>query len=284
MTVFLLAFIAMVSLGVGWFFAARSSKDMDPLASMFMFQLVGIPFFLLLLPWAPAGFNSGLWLPIFLVGVYETFVMLLLFYTMRIGDISVVFPITTGGYALVAFVLGWLFLHETTSLARILGMLLVILGIVLVSAKTTKEKIRQKTGLKKGALPAMLVAVGTGLYLFLVGLVARGSSWFVTALGIRIAISLTALMLLLVKRVSLKKLWQGVVWQWILPAAFLDVLGFSFYNMVVVQAEVSYATIMISAQSLITVLLGYFVLKEQVVRRQWAGIFLAIGGLVILQL
>ena len=130
----------------------------------------------------------------------------------------------------------------------------------------------------------MLVAVGTGLYLFLVGLVARGSSWFVTALGIRIAISLTALMLLLVKRVSLKKLWQGVVWQWILPAAFLDVLGFSFYNMVVVQAEVSYATIMISAQSLITVLLGYFVLKEQVVRRQWAGIFLAIGGLVILQL
>ncbi|HCQ93112.1 TPA: hypothetical protein DIU13_03970 [Candidatus Beckwithbacteria bacterium] len=41
---------------------------------------------------------------------------------------------------------------------------------------------------------------------------------------------------------------------------------------------------MISAQSLITVLLGYFVLKEQVVRRQWAGIFLAIGGLVILQL
>ena len=280
---FIFASLSLLCLGIGWFFAARSSKDMSPLTSLFLFQLIGIPFFVLLLPWAPSGFDPSFLLPIILVGIFETFVMLLLFYAMRIGDVSVVMPVS-GGYAAITMILGAMFLSEALTPGKVSGMALVLAGITLISTQVRTSHMKSIFSLRKGVLPALGAALGGGIYLFFIGIVVRGSNWFVTALGIRIAISFTALVILFLKRENVKQLFQNVSWKWIIPGALLDVLGFSFYNMAVSVGDVSYATVMISAQSLITVLLGFFILKETIAVRQWLGIGTAVVGLVLLQI
>lgn len=283
MTTFLFAFSALISLGVAWFFAARASKNMDPLTSLFTFQVTGVPFFLFLLPWAQFEVNFHSIIPIVLVGVFETFVMLLLFRALKLGDISVVIPISDS-YVVVTVLLSILLLGESLTSPKIVGMILVMLGITLVSTKIRSSELNKVFSIKKGVVSALLAAIGTGIYFFLVGMVVKGSNWFMTALGIRIAISITSFIILIAKRENMKKMWHGVVWKWILPGALLDVLGFSFYNIALSFSEVSYATIMISAQSLVTVLLGYFILKEKIISQQWIGIFTGLAGLIILQL
>jgi bacterial/archaeal transporter family protein len=283
MLAFVFSFLALISLAVGWFFAARSSKDMNPLVSTFLFQLVGVPMFLVLLPFAPAGINENIIIPILLIGIFETLVMLLLFKAMKEGDVSVVLPITDG-YAVITAIIGVLFLKEILTTGNYIGMFLIFLGITLISTKISKGNLSKILEMKKGVTPALLAALGNGIFFVLVGLAARNSNWFVTALGIRIAISLTAFVILIVKRYDFKKIRQGVSWKWLLPAAFLDILGFSFYNMAVSISQVSYATLMISAQSLVIVLLGFFVLKEKVDRNQWIGVFATLVGLIILQI
>ncbi len=279
---FILSLVALVSLGTAWFFAARSSREMDPLSSSFAFQAVGIPFFLLFLPFINVQFNQDIILPIFLIGIFETFVMLALFYAMKIGDIGVVLPITDG-YTIITVLLSFLFLNEIPTVFELTGVLLLMTGIFLVSTSINKTDIKGFLNLRKGVVPALLVAIGTGVYFFLVGSVAKGGAWFEIALGIRVSISLTALAIILLKSINLKKMSKGIVWKLILPGAFLDVVGFSFYNMAIAQAGVSYSTAMISAQSLISVLLGAIVIKEKVYRQQWIGIFISLFGLLLLQ-
>jgi drug/metabolite transporter (DMT)-like permease len=202
---------------------------------------------------------------------------------MKIGDVSVVIPITDG-YVIVTVILSMLFLREILPLTGIIGIILIITGISLISTSANNLNLSNFFNFRKGALPAFLVAIGTGFYFFLVGTVSRGGNWFEVALGIRVAISLTAFAIILLKKIKLMELFKGIVWKWILPGAFLDVLGFTFYNIAISRAGVSYSTIMISAQSLVTVLLSYFFLKEKIYPRQWAGILTALFGLISLQI
>jgi drug/metabolite transporter (DMT)-like permease len=284
MVAFIFAILSLFSSAIAWFFAARASKDMGSLRSLFIFQLIGIPFFLFLLPWAPDQISlANSWLPIMSVGIFETFVMLLLFHALKIGNVSVVIPITDG-YAVITAILGFVFLHELITFGRLLGGILIVSGLSLISMKISQSNNLKLVNFNRGAIPAILAAIGTGIFFFAVGVTVRGSNWFVTSLGIRIAISLTAIILLLLKKDSLKGLWKDTSWKWILPAAALDVFGFSFYNIAVSKGDISYVTLIASPQSLITVLLGYIILKEKVSKIQWFGVLLALSGLVSLQI
>lgn len=283
MEAFTFSVLALFFLGTAWLFASKVSKDAPPLNSTFLFQLIGIPFFVLLLPWAPHDFAIQSLGPIAFVGVFEALVMILLFYALKIGDLGVVIPITDG-YAVITVLLGAIFLSEPITAAKILGLVLIICGITLISTQINKNQLRTLLSLKQGVVPALLTAIGTGVFFFLVGLLARDTSWFIAALGIRIVITLTTFIMLVVSKVRLRELFSNISWKWLILGAALDVIGFSFYNIALAKTEVSYATLMISAQSLVTVSLGYFFMKEKVVSRQWIGIVIALAGLLALQL
>lgn len=86
--------------------------------------------------WSPWRALGGLPLQSFallaLGGFLASFLGQLAFYhALKIGQLSQVTPVS-GAYPLVAAVLGWLLLHEPMSLVRLVGVVLIIVGVALL--------------------------------------------------------------------------------------------------------------------------------------------------------
>lgn len=270
--------IALVALGVGWFLIARSSKPVSPVVSSVFVQGIGIPMFAIFIPWADPQVSVSSIFPLIFIGVFQAFVMLALFAAMKHGDTGIVLPITDG-YAIITTLLGIIFLHDNFSVMKLSGLVLITTGIILISINVTK-----KIALNKGVIEAVIAAIGNGIFFFLIGVVAKNSTWFVTALGVRIVITLALITIILVKKVDIRAEMKNLEWKFIISGALLDVIGFSFFNISLTVSSVSYSTLMISAQSLMIVILSYSILKEKVSNRQWIGVILALVGLVTLQI
>lgn len=277
---FILSLLSMLCIGIAWFLAARISKKLSPLGSTLLFQAIGVPFFLFLIPFNHVSLTQVNILGLLAVGVYETFVMLLVFRATKEGDAGIVVPVTNS-YSLVTFFLGVMFLGESLTGIKLLAAGLTITGIALLS--TDMSKIR-KIKFKQGILWAVLAAVGGGIYFYFVTILARGSGWFYTALIIRIAISAAAFLILVLKRQVKSLQFPGTPWLWLISGAVLDVVGFSLYNFAVMTAETSKVTVIMSASSLIIVILGAVFLKERLNRFQIAGAVCVVGGLMLLQI
>lgn len=272
---------AMAAGGFTWLFATKATRNMGPLKSMFLFQLIGVPLFLFLLPFAPQGIHINS-LTISLIGFFETFVLLLLFYALQIGEASVVVPVVNF-YALVAAILGIVFLHESVYLFKIIGMVAILIGVVLIGLRL--QDLRKKSAkLYKGIVPAFFMAIGSGVYFYFVTISARESGWFATALGIRVVISIMCFILLLIRGEKLGSMFKGITWKFLLPAAAFDVVSFSLYNIAVSTSEVSYVSVIYSTQVVITVGLAYIFLKERLNKLQLLGLGIVVAGLIFLQL
>jgi len=109
-------------------------SKVDPLVGLF-YRCLGVVLGLLVLclfivdtkKLKAVDFRSVLFL--ILGGFLASFVAQICFYqSLKLGDISKVVPIS-GSYPLIAFLLGVLILGESLSLYKLLGVLLVVLGI-----------------------------------------------------------------------------------------------------------------------------------------------------------
>lgn len=136
-----------------------------------------------------------------------------------------------------------------------------------------------------GVVPALISALGTGVYFVGVGKSAREVGWFLTAIGIRVIMSIAlGLSLGIRKVVRTQVATNGAVpWIFLVAAVVFDVLGFSLYNIAVQSHHVSYVSAITSAASLVTILLSWLCLKEKLARYQLAGALLIVAGLVLVQ-
>lgn len=278
-----LSLLAMVGLALGWFLSARTAKHIEQTQLLFWFQLLGVPFLLLLLPFNTTPLTISGFTKIFLVGVGETFVLLQLLTAFKLGKISVVTPIVSS-YSLITALLGIVLLHESAGFLKILGMVCIVLGTVLLSTKVSRQFFTQfQDGLAPGMKQAFLATLGTGVYLFLVTLLSRENGWLYSALLIRIAIAATAACVLWRKKLPFA-LPNATVVKFVLAGAVFDVIGFSLYNFTVALGETSVVSVITSAQSLLIVPLSIVFLKEKMQRQQLWGFAGVVLGLVLLQL
>lgn len=269
----------MLSFGIAWFLAAISSKKIGALRALFLFQLVGIPFFVFLIPYASFNFSINSLFAVLVLGVYEAIIMMVIFHAMEIGNVSVVGPIIDS-YGLFALPLSILFINEQITLFKVFAAFLIFIGVVLLSINKSKKNLN----LHKGVIPALVGALGTAIYFIFVGILARQVGWFLNALVIRVGISAVLFFVLIFRKTDFKKLFSNNIWKILIPAAVLDVIGFSLFNASVLQSKISYATVIISAQSFIIVLLSWWFLKERLKIYQIVGLFAVVLGLVILSL
>ena len=269
----------MLCFGVAWFLAAVSSKKLGAFKSLFLFQLVGIPFFIFLIPFANFNFSINSLYGVLALGLYEALIMMVIFHATEIGNVSVVGPIIDS-YGLFALPLGILFLNEQITLFKAFAAFLIFIGVILLSIKASKKNLN----IHKGVMPALVGALGTAIYFIFVGVLARQVGWFINALVIRIGISIVLFFVLIFRKTDFKKLFSNNIWKILIPAALLDVIGFSLFNASVLQSKISYATVIISAQSFIIVLLSWWFLKERLKIYQIVGLFAVVLGLVILSL
>ncbi|HYK08806.1 MAG TPA: DMT family transporter [Candidatus Eisenbacteria bacterium] len=259
-----------------WLFASKATKSTSALKSLFLFQLLGLPVFIFLIPFMPHGVTLHA-MPLLLIGLFYSFVFLLYFYAIKIGNLSIIVPISEAS-VVITVVLSVLFLHESFGLLKAIGTAVLLVGVIGVGLHIQKRS----AGILQGVPQVLLSTLGTGVYFFLVGIAARENGWFWTALFIRIAIAATAYVLLLIRGQG-SNIFKNVPWKLFIVASILDVIGFSLYNYAVISFEVSYVSLIMTSQALFIAILSYYFLKEKLRLYQVAAIFLIIAGLIALQ-
>lgn len=194
---FSISLIPAVAWGIMWFFVTKAIRDMEVFQSQFLFQLVGIPLLLLLLPFIPhtiSTFN----LPLLIgLGILETFVLTLYFYALKIGELAIVGPINNVNILITVF-LAVVFLHDSIYPLKVFGIIAVLMGVILLGLKL--QTIKKGVSLYKGVAPALLSTIGTGTYLFFVSISSRINGWYYTSLGIRVVMPITILAIFFIQK------------------------------------------------------------------------------------
>ena len=80
------------------------------------------------------SFNPASWLNVFLIAglVLYAVVFFIFVWTLRHGDVSVLYPIMASSYIFV-YLLALFFLHESITLARVVGVCLIVAGICAIT-------------------------------------------------------------------------------------------------------------------------------------------------------
>lgn len=278
---FFISLIPAVAWGIMWFFVTKAIRDMEVFQSQFLFQLVGIPLLLLLLPFIPhtiSTFN----LPLLIgLGILETFVLTLYFYALKIGELAIVGPINNVNI-LITVCLAVVFLHDSIYPLKVFGIIAVLIGVILLGLKL--QTIKKGVSLYKGVAPALLSTIGTGTYLFFVSISSRINGWYYTSLGIRVVMPITILAIFFIQKKGIISIFQKVPWKYVFLAAFFDVLAFSTFNFALTRYEVSYVAVISAATPIVSTLLAVIILKEKLKSYQIIGFFLVIVGIISLNL
>ena len=277
-----LTIISTIFFGTVTVYATKVSRKVGAVPALFLYQALGIPLFLLfvpIMPQMPTHFSAG---PTLLLGALSTFAFILFYYSTTIGELPVVGTVNQL-YLVVTTILGIWLLHEPFAALKILGFILVFIGIVLFSFKLTGRE-KKNIKLLRGVPHSFLSAVGIGVYLYFVAIFSRTNGWFLTALLIRVAISVTALIVMVIQRQNIVSILKQTPWKDAIMAAALDVIAFSLYNFVVGRYEFTSATIISATKCVITVVLANKLLGEHLTKRQIIGFCIILAGLISLQL
>lgn len=276
----LISLVPVFSWGIMWFFVTKATRTMELFQAQFLFQLVGIPLLLLILPFVPHMALSANLLLLLALGILETFVLTLYFLALKIGNLSIVGPVNESNVLITVF-LAIVILHESLYSLKIVGIFAILLGVILLGFQLSRKK---SLSTYAGVGPALISTIGTGVYVFFVGISSRLNGWYFTSLGIRIVIPLTILIIFVVQRKNIFHVFKKVPWILVIPAAFFDVLGFSTFNFALTRYDISYVSVIISATPVVSVILALLFLKEKLKWYQFIGFILIIAGIVSLNL
>lgn len=278
----LLALSATFCFGLGVFLSSKVAKGLGPVQTLFLFQLFGMPALFLFLPFAPQHMHVQ-WIPLILLGIFQALNMLIWFYALKVGNVSIVSPVSEV-YSLISVVLGVIFLHETVGFIRIVGIGLIFSGVILLGIQLDQLRKTKTVSLYKGITPAFIYAIGLAVFIFFSVLSARTNGWFISAFGLRGVIVMCTLVLLLLQGKTFKSIFHNIPWAWIVSAGMVDAIGFSVFSLASVHTDVSYLAVISSAQSLVVVVLAYLFYKERLKLYQIVGLFAVVAGLIFLQL
>ncbi len=204
---------------------------------------------------------------------------LLLFYRgLALGAMSVVAPISASG-VLVPVLVG-LAMGERPGRLATLGISVTVLGILLVSLQERTLAGREPRA--RAALPLALgAAVGFGLFYVFVDRGATGDFsplWAIA--GARVGSLTTLLLILSLGRQSAP--WPGPLAWPVALVGILDTSANALFAYATTRGELGVASVLGSLYPVATVLLGRFVLQEQLTALQNAGVVLALTGVALI--
>ena len=198
------------------------------------------------------------------------------FQAMVVGKMSIVAPISATGVVLPVAV--GIARGERPSAAQAIGIVVAIAGVVL-AARGPGE--RQAARAESGLGLALVAAVGTGLFLWLMAPASRhGVAW-----GILISRAIPAVALTVavgVRRTSLRPALQSRTAGTIAVAALLAFSGTALYALSTLHGQLVIVSVLGSLYPAVTGLLAYHVLGERLSRSQQVGIAAVLTGVVLL--
>lgn len=233
----LYSLVAAVGFGFVAVLVTKTSRKIGPVPALFLFQGLGVPLFMLLIPVTPPTPTQFNLLPLIVLGSLFSFNYLLFLHATKIGRLAVVGPIGQL-YMVVTAILGVMFLGEPFGPAKIVSMILIMVGVILLGLELPKRKEKVFT-LLAGVPHSFISSVGTGVYLYFLAIFSRSIGWFLTVVTMRTAIAVTTFLILLHKRYDFAALKTQTLWKSVFTTAALDVGAFSLYNCTSATYEVS---------------------------------------------
>lgn len=177
-------------------------------------------------------------------------------------------------WGVITVVLGVAFYGELISLLQIIGVFLVVAGIFVMSLKKG-EKIVFDTPL----LYAIISMVMWGAFFFIVKIPVVLFGALLVSMMVKVFTSLFCVPMLSIKKISLFDTIRSNV-LFILLIGLIDSAGIVAYNFAIGFAPVSIVATIASSIPALAVLLGVFVLKEKLSRRQALGILSVMAGII----
>lgn len=277
-----------LSWGSSDFLARFASRRIGTLRATFLMQAWG---FLLLTVFLPAThlrghlFDGSGWRPWvwgILAGAINTLAMLALYRSFEIGKLSVVAPISAS-YPVLTVLLSAL-TGETLSLARELGIVATVLGVILVARgeQSPHMEIESSQSSRAGIIWALVAAAGFGVLFWLLGVRimpmtgALASVWLIRVTGTVITFAM-----ILSKRLPLFPIARSANLQ-TAGMGLLDTGAFTLSNLGMQLEQVSVVSVLGSLYGAVTVGLAAIFLHERVSRLQWCGIALIFAGVFLI--
>lgn len=262
--------------GVGDFLGGTTSRRIGTLQFIFCAQLVML---VLAAVWVAISADSVP--PIRTLaaaagaGIGMTVGLSAFFQAMVVGKMSLVAPISATGVAIpvaAGFLRG-----DHPSAAQMIGILAAIAGVVLVTRSRGEERTQSESGLGL----AVLAAVGTGLFMWLMAPASRhGVPW---AMLISRAIPAVVLIaVVLVRRPSLRPALRSGPAIRIVAQALLGLGASALYAFATLHGELAVVSVLGSLYPAVTLLLAHRLLGERLDGVQQIGISAVLGGVVLL--
>lgn len=285
----LLGLVTALSWGGADFVARFSTHRIGTLRTMFYMQFTG--FLLLTISmrwlggWGHLADGSG-WQPWawgFLAGILNAGATLSLYRSFEIGKMAVVAPLSAS-YPALTLILSWL-AGDHLSAARSVGVVLILFGVVVVAGgeRVPDNNSAQPANTNtRGMGLAIVAAVGFGFLFWLLGsrIVPRVGAvqavWM-----IRLTSSLLTASVIFPAAQSMNLPRGSVRWM-ALGMGTLDTLAFVLSNRGMQMEQVAVISVLGSLYGAVTVGLAAVFLREQISRRQWAGIATIFGGIFLI--
>ena len=277
----LLALIALVAWGVADFLIQRSARMVGIVMTMFLIGIVAAVGFL---PFVLPEFSTITYAQALLLlgtGAMLTVASLLDFEALKEGKMAVAEPII-GLETPFTVIFAVLIAHEHLTVFQGLMIGLVFLGTILVATKRFSH-IRGRHFLEKGALIALLSAIGLAFSNFLVGESSQQVSpaLAIWSVGVVHAAVCGAILLYQHRYRKLAGAVKRHPWTLIGQAVVDNIAWISFAG-AAVFIPISIAAAISSGYVALAVLLGIFITREKLNHHQFAGIaFICIGIAVL---
>jgi drug/metabolite transporter (DMT)-like permease len=278
----MLGLLAAVLWGVGDLFARFAGRAIGAWRTLFYTELVGLA---LLSAWfvifeaetivaVPRTVPGAIWCWGFLAGLIHLCGSYALVRGLTIGPISLVMPVATG-YGAISAGLS-IATGETVLALDLVGMLLTVIGTGLAAAEG-----RARKGASRAGVPwALTAALAYGVAFWAQGrflIQPMGSIpavWFFLAVGVGVMLALAMVRIGDLTPPSLDAMSVTAGSGILAVAAYVAVaLGFA-------TGEVAIVAVLSTLSSVVTALLGYFILGERLAPHQWAGAALIVVGIV----
>ncbi len=268
----LLGVAAALSFGGGDFLGGLSARRTRTLVVLAVSQLVGLAGLLVLiavirdpLPGAGALAISAA------AGVAGAAGLAALYRGMALGSMGLVTALSGAGGLLVPLTFGALVRGDTVSTVQLLGVGCAILAGVAASGASRAEMQR------RALMMAGFAALGFGAWYVLLDLGASASpGWaLVASRGASSSLALAALLVVRPGRVP-------VPWALLVAVGLFDVGGNALYVLARAEIQIGLAAALTGLYPVVTMLLARGLLGETLPRLGYAGVALAIGGIVLI--
>jgi len=279
--------LTMLFWGVAIFLAAIVSRKIGNILTLFWMQffgfIVGLIYFLFNARSLPISSSLHLAPILIAIAILQVVAYLAFYKGLEKGQVSLVSPIGAS-WSLITAILSIVVFKETLKSNQLLAIIAIIGGIIIISFNFNdifKSKgIRLLAGVKEGIVSIL----GWGISLFLLIPVSKELGWFLPAFLFRMLILvLLSTLLLSTKKPFIPKI-SKFPWLLLLLIGLFDICAFFAYSLGVSSAYGSIIAPISSANTLVTIMLGVFILKEKIDLRRVIGIGAIVCGLILISL